>query len=101
MPPYAALKRRLALLEVRVPLPPPQPSLEERRRLERTDALLTRLMEGALKLMGDQESAPVSEALRRWHEAGTGPYADWFEHLAEGRSRLPPIDPGVMKELLV
>jgi hypothetical protein len=94
------LTRRLARLEAK--LPPPSPELELRLRqcdpiFERWDALGA----AAWPLLGAEEQGRVNEALERLHDGLSGPYALWFNGLLLGWSRLPPLAPAVMKDLLL
>jgi len=94
------LTRRLARLEAK--LPPPSPELELR--LQQCDPIFERwdaLGAAAWPLLGAEEQGRVNEALGQLHERHAGPYALWFNGLLLGWSRLPPLAPPVMKDLLL
>ena len=92
--------RRVARLELK--LPPLSQETESRLRqcdpiFERWDALGA----AAWPLLGAKEQDRVNEALGRLHDGLSGPYAIWFNGLLLGWSRLPPLVPPVMKDLLL
>ena len=50
---------------------------------------------------GAKGQGRVNEALERLHDGLSGQYARWFDGLLLGWSRLPPLAPAVMKDLLL
>ena len=94
------LKNRLQRLE-RV-VPPPSPEVV--RRQQQCDPIFDRwdqLLVAAWPLLSPDEKGRVNEALAQLHERHAGPYAIWFNGLLLGWSRLPPLAPPVMKDLLL
>jgi hypothetical protein len=98
---YRQLNARLAKLEVQLPKPSivqDRPARKQRARLARR---LVRLFEPAGRLMTEEESEKLDQALRQWIEGRHGPYAMWFEEILCGRGRLPALDAAAMKGLLL
>ncbi len=99
--PFAALRRRLDVLEQKLPPPPPPLSAEEEQRLRRIGARLDRLLRAVEPLLSADEAVRVHEALDLWDRGEYGPFTTWFRDLTEGRSTLPDITPATMKALLL
>src|SRR5207247_878630 len=95
---YRQLNARLAKLEGQLPKLPLAQDRQGRKRRGPMARRLVRLFEPARRLMTEEESEKLDQALRQWIE-GHGPYAMWFGDLLCGRGRLPALDPAAMKGL--
>jgi hypothetical protein len=96
---YRQLNARLAKLEGQLPKLALAQDHQASKRRGPVARRLARLFEGAGRLMTEEESGKMDQALRQWIEGQHGPYDMWFGELLRGRGRLPALDPAAMKGL--
>src|SRR2546423_974207 len=68
------------------------------------DAVVDRLcdlLDAAFPLLTEADAEAIEPAIAALEEGRTGPYANWFRHLADGWCRLPMMPPSAVRELLL
>jgi hypothetical protein len=96
------LRTRVGRLERRLPPPPePAPRRRQDRRWRRVAGRFDDLLKAAWPLLDEAEQGRVADALWADCERERGPLDRWLEDLRAGRSRLPELDPPVMRDVLL
>jgi hypothetical protein len=101
------IKRRVQLLQEKLPPPPPDKALRQKR-LEKVVARFCRQLEQAAALLSAAEEQAVVKALadladddRSDDDGLDNPYGCWLRDLEDGWCHLPKLPPAAMKELVV